>query len=95
MVDYLVSNFWVLCEHIMKFKEFLKKVDDTFMEHQAARSGGKVSTTNQWRYGQTLMNVLWDVWPEKYNEIKDSDINCFYSNSTVPIVLNKLEEEWK
>lgn len=75
----------------MIFKEFLKKVDDTFMEHQASRS----SDANQWRYGQTIMNVLWDVWPEKYNEIKDSDINCFYSNRTVPIVLNKLEEEWK
>lgn len=46
-------------------------------------------------YGQTLMNVLWDVWSEKYNEIKDSDINCFYSNHTVNMVLNKLEKEWK
>ena len=41
------------------------------------------------------MNVLWDVWPEKYNEIKDSDINCFYSNRTVAMVINKLEKEWE
>jgi hypothetical protein len=78
----------------MKFTEFLKKVDDTFLEHQASRSDGKISAANQWRYGQTLMNVLWDVWPEKYNEIKDSDIDCFYSNRTVNMVINKLEKEW-
>lgn len=74
----------------MKFTEFLKKVDDTFISKQPP----KISAANQWRYGQTLMNVLWDVWPEKYNEIKDSDINCFYSNNTVNIVINKLEKEW-
>ena len=78
----------------MIFTEFLKKVDDTFLENQASRSDGKISAANQWRYGQTVMNVLWDVWPEKYNEIKDSDINCFYSNRTVAMVINKLEKEW-
>jgi hypothetical protein len=78
----------------MKFEEFVKKVDDTFINHQASRSDGKISAANQWRYGQTLMNVLWDVWPEKYNEIKDSDINCFYSNRTVAMVMDKLEKEW-
>ena len=77
----------------MTFKEFVKKVDDTFWSYQASR--GKVSAANQWRYGQTLMNVLWDVWPEKYNEIRDSDINCFYSNNTVNMVINKLETEWE
>lgn len=41
------------------------------------------------------MNVLRDVWPEKYNEITDSDIDCFYSNRTVNMVIDKLEKEWK
>lgn len=27
-------------------------------------------------------------------EIKDSDIDCFYSNRTVAMVINKLEKEW-
>ena len=79
----------------MTFTEFLKQVDDTFINHQASRSDGKITAANQWRYGQTLMNVLWDVWSEKYNEIKDSDINCFYSNRTVAMVINKLEKEWE
>ena len=78
----------------MTFQQFIKRVDDTFLEHQASRSGGKISAANQWRYGQTVMNVLWDIWPEKYNEIKDSDYNCFYTNRNVALVLNKLEGEW-
>lgn len=58
----------------MKFEEFVSKVDDTFMNHQASRSGGKISAANQWRYGQVLMNVLHDVWHKKYLEISDSDL---------------------
>jgi hypothetical protein len=77
---------------IMTFKEFIKKVDDTFWSYQASR--GKVSAANQWRYGQTVMNVLHDVWHTKYLEISDSDMDCFYSNHNVGIVLNKLEKEW-
>jgi hypothetical protein len=79
---------------MITFNEFLKKVDDTFLDHQAARSRGKIKTENQWRYGQTIMSALWEVWPEKYQEIKGSDIDCFYSNDTITDVLDKLEEEW-
>ena len=71
----------------MTFEEFLLKVEETFVNNQAA--------ANQWRYGQTVMNVLWDIWPEKHNEIKDSDFNCFYTNRNVAMVLNKLEKEWR
>jgi hypothetical protein len=79
---------------MVTFNEFLKKVDDTFLSHQAARSNGKIKAENQWRYGQTVMNVLWEVWPNKYREIQDSDFDCFYTNSTVDITLDKLEKEW-
>jgi hypothetical protein len=79
---------------MITFDEFLKKVDDTFLDHQAARSRGKIKAENQWRYGQTIMNVLWEVWPEKHDEIKDSDFNCFYTNRNVAMVLDKLEKEW-
>lgn len=81
----------------MTFTEFLKKVDDTFMSHQAARSKSTynpVAVSNQLRYGQALMNVLHDVWHEKYLEISDSDTDCFYTNRNVAILLNKLEKEW-
>jgi hypothetical protein len=79
---------------MITFEEFLKKVDDTFLSHQAARSRGKIKAENQWRYGQTVMNVLHDVWHQKYLEISDSDLDCFYTNRNVEIVLNKLEKEW-
>lgn len=81
----------------MTFTEFLKKVDDTFMSHQAARSeltDNLVTVSNQLRYGQTIMNVLYDVWPEKYFEISNSDMDCFYTNRNIDLVLNKLEKEW-
>jgi hypothetical protein len=79
---------------MITFEEFLKKVDDTFLSHQAARSRGKIKAENQWRYGQTIMNVLWEVWPEKHQEIKDSDFDCFYDYATVQLTLDKLEKEW-
>ena len=81
----------------MTFEQFLKKVDDTFMNHQAGRSkstDNPVSVSNQLRYGQTIMNVLHDVWHQKYLEITDSDMDCFYTNRNVDMVLNKLEKEW-
>ena len=78
----------------MTFDEFVKLVDETFMNHQAARSEGKISAANQWRYGQTIMNVLHNVWPEKYSELKGSDYDCFYDNRTINLTLEKLEKDW-
>lgn len=78
----------------MTFQQFLQKVDDTFMNHQASRSDGRISASNQWRYGQTVMNVLYDVWRSKYDEIKGGDYDCFYDNRTVELTLNVLEKEW-
>jgi hypothetical protein len=78
----------------MTFQEFLNKVDDTFMSHQSSRSDGKISAANQLRYGQTIMNVLHDVWHKKYLEISDSDMDCFYTNRNIVEVLDKLEKEW-
>ena len=75
----------------MNFTDFIKKVEDTFMSNQHP----KVRAVNRWRYGQTLMNVLSDVWHEKYNEIKDSDLDCFYTNQHVNLTIAKLEKEWK
>ena len=78
----------------MKFEEFLKKVDDTFMSHQAARSDGKISAANQWRYGRALMNVLYDVWPDKYIDIRDTVYDCFYTNKHIDLTIEKLQREW-
>lgn len=69
----------------MTFEEFVKTVD-----HQFNTSSYK----SQLRYGQTIMNVLHDVWHKKYLEISDSDLDCFYDNATVRFTLEKLEKEW-
>lgn len=69
----------------MTFQEFLNKVDNTFHGY---------SYKDQIRYGQTIMNVLHDVWPEKYNEITGTEFDCFYTNSLVKLTLDKLEKEW-
>lgn len=80
----------------MTFEQFLKKVDDTFMSCQAARSKPTkpISVSNQWRYGQALMNVLYDVWPEKYMDITDTMYDCFYSNKHIDLTIEKLQREW-
>ena len=70
----------------LKFKDFVTKIDDTF--------SGYLLSENRLRYGQVVMNVLHDVWPEKYNEISGSDYDCFYDTFLVGYTLNKLEKEW-
>lgn len=74
----------------MTFTEFKIKVDDIFMSNQPPR----VSAVNRWRYGQTLMNVLYDVWPDKHNRIMHTEYDCFYSDGNVAKLLDKLEKEW-
>jgi len=72
----------------MTFKKFLYKIDNIY-----ANQGDKPES-ERLRYGQTVMNVLHDVWHKKYLEITDSDLDCFYTNRNVALVLNKLEKEW-
>ena len=79
---------------MITFDEFLKKVDDTFLNNHAVRSRGKIKAENQWRYGQTVINVLYDVWGEKCREIINTPFDCFYKDSVVKSTLDKLEKEW-
>lgn len=67
----------------MTFEEFVSKVDSTYADHK------------ELRYGQSLMNVLFEVWPDKYMEITGTDDDCFYDDATVSLTLDKLEKEWK
>ena len=68
---------------MITFNEFLKKVDETYNYYSF-----------ELRYGQTIMNVLYDTWPDKYNELKASDHDCFYDDGIVRLALQKLEKEW-
>lgn len=70
----------------MTFEEFVTKVDSVF---------NSFSYKNQLRYGQCVMNELYYIWPEKYKEITATEYDCFYDNSIVALLLEKLEKEWK
>lgn len=65
----------------MTYKEYLKLVDQTYNHFN-------------WRYGQTVMNVLFSVWKEKYTEIFGSEHDCYYNEDVVSATLNKLQKEW-
>jgi len=69
---------------MISFGEFLKNVDDFYFEHSF-----------EFRYGQTIMNILSNVWPEKYKELVATKNDCFYDDGMVRPILNKLEKEWK
>lgn len=67
---------------MISFLSFLKKVDDFYTQ------------TDDMRYGQSLMNVLHEVWPEKYEEIKNTETDCFYDEKIVRFTIDQLEKEW-
>lgn len=68
---------------MMLFNDFLKIVDETHNNHSF-----------ELRYGQTIMNVLNKIWPEKYKELLQINYDCFYDDGMVKITLEKLEREW-
>ena len=67
----------------ISFNDFLKLVDDTYNYYSF-----------ELRYGQTIMNTLYNVWPEKYNELIASKEDCFYDDGMVKLTLFKLGKEW-
>jgi len=66
----------------MSYEEFLKEIDRT-------------SSYFNWRYGQALMNVLHSIWPEKYEEITNLELDCYYREDMVPATLKFLKADWK
>ena len=53
--------------------------------------------TQQWsglRMGQALMHYLWAKKHNKYKEIVDSHVDCFYDDNKIKDTLNYLERHW-
>jgi hypothetical protein len=69
--------------NLLTFDQFLNLVDKVYYENEF-----------KLRYGQTIMNVLYQVWPEKYKEISGGDYDCFYDDGTARSTLDYLEKEW-
>jgi hypothetical protein len=66
------------------YLDFLSNVNEKFWNHKPIL-----------RYGQAIMYVLKEEWPEKYQEIKESSYDCYYDDSIVERLLNYLESNWK
>lgn len=67
----------------MTFDQFLNRIDKVYYENEF-----------ELRHGQTIMNVLHQVWPEKYKEISGGEYDCFYDDGTVRFTLDYLERVW-
>ena len=46
------------------------------------------------RYGQTVMNTLSEVWPDKHKELTSTDLDCFYNDNKADRTLGYLEKIW-
>ena len=65
----------------MTYSDFRNKID-----HDLKRYG--------LRYGQTVMNSLSEVWPDKHRELISTDLDCFYNDNKTDTTLSYLEKAW-
>ena len=69
----------------MTFDQFIEKVDKAYYENEF-----------EMRHGQVIMNVLYEVWLEKYKDITttNNSLDCFYDDGIVEQTLTHLKENW-
>jgi hypothetical protein len=67
----------------LTFEQFLNTVDKVYYENEF-----------ELRHGQTIMNVLYQIWPDQYKKITETDLDCYYDDGTVRFTLDYLEKEW-
>ena len=65
----------------MTYSDFRNKID-----HDLKKYG--------LRYGQTIMNSLSEVWPDKHRELISTDLDCFYNDNKTDTTLSYLEKAW-
>jgi len=65
----------------MSYSEFRDKVDQCLKQYGL-------------RYGQTTMNILSEVWPDKHRELLGTDLDCFYNDKKTDTTLSYLEKVW-
>lgn len=72
---------------MITFDQFIEKVNSIYEKN-------KHDYLNSLRYGQTLMNVLHDCYKEKYKEIENTDLDCFYRDDIVEKTISQLKQNW-
>lgn len=46
----------------------------------------------EWRYGQTVFNVAYQLYPEATDRLRGTEYDCFYNDKKVNSFLEKLSE---
>ena len=72
----------------MTFDEFMQEVVVTYEQY------GTDDSKTGWRYGQTICNVLSSIRPELRERFKNSEFDCFYIDTNVPLYLHHVAQEW-
>jgi hypothetical protein len=75
----------------MTFKKFVDNIEKIYADQ------GDKPESERLRYGQIIMNELWNVWPQKYHQVMGSDKDPFYSeilHKKPYDLLTELEKEW-
>ena len=65
----------------MTYSDFRNKIDQNLKQYGL-------------RYGQTVMNTLSEVWPDKHKELTSTDLDCFYNDKKTDTLLSYLEKTW-
>ena len=65
----------------MTYSDFRNKIDHDLKRYDL-------------RYGQTVMNTLSEVWPDKHRELISTDLDCFYNENKTDTTLSYLEKVW-
>lgn len=65
----------------MTFKDFKGRID-------------KELNSQHLREGQIIMNHLSSVWSDKYKEIVNTDLDCFYDDNKSQLLMDHLERSW-
>ena len=52
-----------------------------------------MSSTGQVRLGQSYMNVLYSIDPDLYNEITDTERDCYYQDKLIPKFIKYITDE--
>lgn len=71
---------------MITFNGFINLVNEVYNEKE-----------HDLRYGQILMNILYQFYPEKYNEITHTEYDCYHEDGwsyATSRTLKKLKEEW-
>jgi len=68
---------------MLSFEHFLNRVDKVYYENEF-----------ELRYGQVLMNVLHQIWPDQYKKLSGGEYDCYYDDGTARSTLDYLEKVW-